>query len=197
MVPDGLQDSRVSQLASVNSPGGFRAYAGIQLIVPEGLSVGLLCVLNRSPRTPTAEDHATPRRLADRTLQFIAARRPRANQAAAIRDTLLIADDDEGIRPFLADRFASRGVRTLIACDGVEALRLYCENASRIAAVLTDFNMPEINGLALVRTLGAEPHPPICMVMSGRLAALNGATWPPRAFVWFSTNHFPSPSWMA
>ncbi len=172
VVADGLLDSRFCRLASVNGPGGFRAYAGVQLILSEGLSVGSLCVLNRAPRTPTADDHATLRRLADRALQLIAARRRHAQAPAdSLGNTLLIVDDDESIRSFLAVVFEKRGVRTLVACDGAEALRLYRENAQEIAAVLTDFVMPGIDGLTLVRTLRAEPHPPVCMVMSGRLVA--------------------------
>ena len=42
VVSDGLSDSRMSQLASVRGPDGFRAYAGVQLIMPEGLSIGSL-----------------------------------------------------------------------------------------------------------------------------------------------------------
>jgi len=168
VVSDGLSDARVSHLASVRGPDGFRAYAGVQLIMAEGLSVGSLCVLNRLPRTPTADDHATLRRLAERTLQLLAGRR-RANEPVSVRDTLLIADDERGIRSLLADLFEHRGVRTLVACDGAEALRLYHENAPRVAVVLTDLHMPGINGLTLVRTLSDQPGHPVCVVMSGHL----------------------------
>lgn len=171
VVSDGLLDSRFCHLTSVASPGGFRAYAGVQLILPEGLSIGSLCALNRSPRAPTADDHATLRRLADRALQLIAARRRHTPaRADAPCNTLLVVDDDENLRDFLATVFEDRGVRTLFARDGTEALRLYRENAPDIAAVLTDFMMPGIDGLTLVRTLRAEPRPPVCIVMSGRLA---------------------------
>lgn len=175
VVSDGLLDARFCRLSSVSGHGGFRAYAGVQLFLPEGLSAGSLCVLNRAPRSPTAKDHATLRRLADRTLQLVAARR-RHTAAAPLADArrrLLIADDDASIRTFLAMVFRKRGVPTLIACDGEEALRIYRENAHEIAAVLTDFVMPGIDGLTLVRTLRAEPNPPVCIVMSGRLAPNN------------------------
>jgi CheY-like chemotaxis protein len=171
IVTDGLRDPRFSRLASVSGPGGFQAYAGVQLILPEGLSVGSLCVLHRSPRTPTAGDRAALRRLADQAVRLISARRPRPTPVRAIRDTLLIADDDEGIRGILATFFASRGMRTLVAGDGAEALRLYRENAALIAGVLTDFDMPGISGLALVRALIGEPNPPVCVVMSAHLEA--------------------------
>ena len=168
-IADGLRDPRVSHLPSVNGPGGFRAYAGLQLILPEGLSVGSLCLLNRSPRAPTNEDHAMLRRLADRALRLIAARRQRPSLPRAARDALLIADDDDGVRMLLSGLFARRGVRTYIASDGGEALRLFQENAARIAVVLTDFTMPGMDGLALVRALGERPNPPACVVMSGHL----------------------------
>jgi CheY-like chemotaxis protein len=174
VVSDGLLDSRFCNLTSVTGPGGFRAYAGIQLILPEGLSVGSFCVMNRSPRSPTADDHATLRRLAERVLQLIAARRRDEHPPAVTsRSTLLVVDDDESIRGFLAAVFNKRGLRTLIARDGAEALQLYRENSLHIAAVLTDFVMPGVDGLTLVRTLRAEPHPPVCMVMSGRLGAVD------------------------
>jgi CheY-like chemotaxis protein len=170
-ISDGLADPRVSDLPSVNGPGGFRAYAGLQLIMPEGLSVGSICVMNRSPRTATPGDAATLRRLADRTLQLIAARRPRAPVAAPRRNTVLVVDDDCGIRMLLGEVFERLGVPALIAGGGGEALRLYRENESRIAVVLTDFNMPGVNGLALVRTLGRESNPPAFVVMSAHLGA--------------------------
>lgn len=172
VVADGQSDERFCRLAPVAGPDGFRAYAGIQLFMPEGLSVGSLCVVNRAPRTPTAEDQVHLRRLADRILELFAARRKSASTAAAdSRKILLVADDDENIRTFLTVILAKRKVRTLIARDGTEALRLYRAHASEVAAVLTDFVMPGMDGLSLVRTLRAEPHPPVCMVMSGRLAA--------------------------
>jgi two-component system cell cycle sensor histidine kinase/response regulator CckA len=67
-------------------------------------------------------------------------------------EVVLVVDDDATIRDLLAATLADHGYRVLVAADGTEAI----EQASRakdIACVITDFGMPEIDGMTLLRIL--------------------------------------------
>lgn len=51
VIPDTLRDERFVDNPLVTGPLGVRFYAGIPLIVDEGLAVGTVCVLDNRPRT--------------------------------------------------------------------------------------------------------------------------------------------------
>ena len=90
---------------------------------------------------------------------------------APVRRFVLIVDDEEPIRDLVATAFTRYKIPTLVANNGVEALRIYSERPGEIAVVLTDLHMPEMGGLQLISTLRREPNPPVIAVMSGWLDA--------------------------
>ena len=59
VVPDTRADARFARLPYVDCPDGYVAYAGAQLITPEGHSIGTLCLLDGVPREPTAAQRCT------------------------------------------------------------------------------------------------------------------------------------------
>ena len=66
---------------------------------------------------------------------------------------ILIVDEDEATRCTLADLLRGRDeYRVLVAGEGREAVRIFVEEA-RIDIVLTDIQMPEMNGLELVTAM--------------------------------------------
>ena len=71
--------------------------------------------------------------------------------------TVLIADDSPTIRGFA--RLALRGlpVELVEAEDGVQALLLLRESVPALA--LIDVNMPNLDGLGVLRALRADPDP--------------------------------------
>jgi CheY-like chemotaxis protein len=87
--------------------------------------------------------------------------------------TILIVDDEEPVRDFLAQLLADVGHRTLQAIHGAEALRLV-EN-ERPDLVIADIMMPVLNGAELCRRLkaGATTNaiPVILMSAAGPRAA--------------------------
>ena len=85
------------------------------------------------------------------------------------RRFVLIVDDEAPIRDLVATAFARYQIPTLVANNGVEALRIYSERPDEIAVVLTDLHMPEMGGLQLISTLRREANPPVIAVMSGWL----------------------------
>lgn len=64
----------------------------------------------------------------------------------------LIADDSPVIRDILAQALRAHGMHVLMASDGEEALAMLGAH-TRVDVVVTDIDMPRLDGLALVRTL--------------------------------------------
>ena len=69
--------------------------------------------------------------------------------------TVLIVDDDEGIRKMLVEMLSLEGYATETANNGREALELLAHGGPRI--VLLDLLMPEVDGRGVVERLSANP----------------------------------------
>jgi len=67
-------------------------------------------------------------------------------------ETLLLVEDEEGVRKLLTHVLQKRGYTVVAASDGEEALRIFERRGSEIHLVLTDMVMPRMGG----RTLGAR-----------------------------------------
>jgi two-component system chemotaxis response regulator CheY len=65
--------------------------------------------------------------------------------------TILIVDDFENTRFIVKFTLESRGYKILEASDGDEALKYF--DGSEIDLVVTDLNMPKMNGLQLVKEI--------------------------------------------
>ncbi|MBI5769933.1 MAG: response regulator [Verrucomicrobia bacterium] len=182
VVPDATADARFRDLPIVRRPDGYRAYAGAQLITPEGYSIGSLCVLDRHPRQPTAEQLAALRRHAIDAMALLELRRLRDNAPApsvivpvaaqAARRGVLVADDEIVVRQFLEYVLRESLVPAFSAEDGAAALKLFRRHSADIGLVLTDLNMPVMDGFRLIAELKGETNPPTVAVMSGRLDPL-------------------------
>lgn len=71
--------------------------------------------------------------------------------------TILIADDSASMRAMLVAIVEAAGDYQIIeASSGFEALRLLPRD--HVDLILTDVNMPDINGLELIRYLRANPN---------------------------------------
>jgi chemotaxis protein histidine kinase CheA len=64
----------------------------------------------------------------------------------------LVADDSPVVRDIVAQALRSFGLHVLVASDGEEALSIFKEHAG-VDIVVTDIDMPRLDGLGLVRTL--------------------------------------------
>lgn len=85
-------------------------------------------------------------------------RRP-ASPAARLEaghGTILLVDDQADLRRTGARVLRRYGYTVLEAANGVEALAVYGREGPRIDLVLTDFIMPEMNGIGLLERLRAE-----------------------------------------
>lgn len=78
---------------------------------------------------------------------------------------ILTVDDSPSMRQMIAFTLASAGYGVAEAADGRQGLELALRE--RFSLVLVDINMPEMDGLALLKALRAEPaykHTPLLML---------------------------------
>ena len=78
--------------------------------------------------------------------------------AAAPRSTILVVDDEAGVRVMVARMLSLNGYAVVSAQSGEEALAIVQDYAAPIDLVLTDVRMPEMSGPELVgRLLALRP----------------------------------------
>jgi two-component system, chemotaxis family, chemotaxis protein CheY len=70
----------------------------------------------------------------------------------------LIVDDSKTIRIVLRKILRELGYEVCEAVDGRDALNVIEAEKATVSLVLTDWNMPEMNGLDLVRNLRQDPQ---------------------------------------
>jgi CheY-like chemotaxis protein len=83
---------------------------------------------------------------------------------------VLVADDDEPVRRFVAGALRGAGCEVLEACDGREATRLV--NAHNLDVLITDLVMPVQEGLETTRTLRRQFPALGIIAMSGAFTGL-------------------------
>lgn len=69
---------------------------------------------------------------------------------------ILAVDDSASMRQMVRITLEGAGYKVVQACDGIEALTIAKTNTADL--VLTDVNMPRMDGLSLVRELRALDH---------------------------------------
>jgi CheY-like chemotaxis protein len=89
----------------------------------------------------------------------------------AAATTILVVDDEPGIRLLLELVLADKGFHVITARDGGEALRAAA--AAPPAVVLTDLMMPVLDGYVLIDRLRSAPRPrPAIIAMSAGTGAV-------------------------
>jgi two-component system chemotaxis response regulator CheY len=71
---------------------------------------------------------------------------------------ILAVDDSTSIRQMVAFTLKSAGYTVIEAADGQEGLDKANANASDITLVLTDQNMPRMDGITLIKSLRGMPQ---------------------------------------
>ncbi len=78
---------------------------------------------------------------------------------------ILVVDDDKTTRKILGLYLKSKGYEVVFAENGLDAMEQLGQETVNL--VMTDLNMPYMDGLELIKTIRAEPrvrHIPILMV---------------------------------
>jgi two-component system chemotaxis response regulator CheY len=70
----------------------------------------------------------------------------------------LVVDDSRAVRMILGKILREMGYEVREAANGREAFNLIQADKTAVQLVLTDWNMPEINGLELLRMLRRDPE---------------------------------------
>lgn len=86
--------------------------------------------------------------------------------------TILIVDDSESIREVVSFTLENAGYKVLVGTDGVDALQFL--NGGHIDLVLTDFHMPNMDGISLIREIRAKAdyqYTPILLLTTESQAA--------------------------
>jgi len=78
---------------------------------------------------------------------------------------ILVVDDEPEIRRLLVDVLSGPACRVVTAEDGVDAVRKL--QRGRFSAVVTDINMPRMDGLELLRWIKKNRRKEAVVVMSG------------------------------
>ena len=68
-------------------------------------------------------------------------------------ETILVVDDEEGVRVLTKKVLEQHGYHVLLASEGSEAVVVYAQHAGEIHAVVTDLMMPLMDGATLIRAL--------------------------------------------
>ena len=99
--------------------------------------------------------------------------------------TILLVEDEAGVRELAAKMLARLGFEVLTAPDGVEALALFQQHRAAIRCVLSDLTMPRMNGWATLTALRKlDPQLPVVLVSGYDEASVMAGDHPeqPQAF---------------
>jgi two-component system cell cycle sensor histidine kinase/response regulator CckA len=77
-------------------------------------------------------------------------------------ETVLLAEDHEGLRHLAVETLSGLGYEVLVACDGEQALNEFQRNRSRISLILLDVVMPKLSGPEVYERVCADaPNFPV------------------------------------
>lgn len=69
--------------------------------------------------------------------------------------TILVVDDSATVRKFVSVSLGMQGFNVVTACDGMDALEKL--PAQQVDLIITDLNMPQMDGFELIRSLRESP----------------------------------------
>jgi len=98
-----------------------------------------------------------------------------ASSAALQRTSVCVVDDDETYRTMLARALARAGYTVLTASGGKEALHVIANAPALPELIISDLNMPDLDGLSLVTRLRADQPDLKVLLISGSARAEHAA----------------------
>lgn len=85
----------------------------------------------------------------------------------SIKQTILVVDDEPSVRDALALELQAT-YDVLVASDGLDAIRIYEHNLERVAAIVTDLNMPRLSGQLVTEWVHhIRPQLPVVIISGG------------------------------
>lgn len=98
---------------------------------------------------PARQRSAVPHRVAAARGAHPRCRRGEPPQGGLMKETILLVDDEQGIRTVMGLSLRDAGYNVITVASGEEALQLFAERP--IPIVITDIRMPGMNGLDLLK----------------------------------------------
>ncbi|HET9402769.1 MAG TPA: response regulator [Candidatus Acidoferrales bacterium] len=87
-------------------------------------------------------------------------------------ETLLLAEDNEGLREMIREVLGILGYNVIVALDGADAVEQFKSHSAEISLIVMDFVMPQLNGPdAYARIAQLKPGVPV-IFMSGHAEAV-------------------------
>jgi DNA-binding NtrC family response regulator len=78
-----------------------------------------------------------------------------------------VVDDEESIRTVLRETLIQHGYRVLMASDGAEATVMFARNLAEVKMVITDLDMPFMDGVALLKVVKRMKPDVLAIVSTG------------------------------
>ena len=71
---------------------------------------------------------------------------------------IMVVDDSPTVVKFVSFALRSTGCKVITACDGMDALEKLSAAESGVDLIITDLNMPNVDGYELIKTLRENPE---------------------------------------
>jgi CheY-like chemotaxis protein len=97
---------------------------------------------------------------------------PENSDATNENSTVLVVDDDPAVRKVIAAFLGSDGFSILEAQNGVQAVEVFGTSRGQIVLVITDVEMPVMDGLEAVARMKAIDQSVRVLIISGHPAKL-------------------------
>ncbi len=82
-------------------------------------------------------------------------------------ETILLVEDEETLRDYLATVLKSKGYQVFSAADGQTALDLFGTHRVKINLILADFGLPKLDGPDLIKRIKSLEKNAVIVIMSG------------------------------
>ncbi len=139
----------------ISAHGGF-----VEVESRSGSGTEFFLYLPTTDATPNAKDIFTHGESSEPTIN-------------ARRATILVVEDEPGLRELLLEFLSDRGFNVITARDGEEGLRLF-ESHPDISVVLSDLGLPRLGGDELLARIKAQKPKVKCILATGYLTAKAG-----------------------
>lgn len=92
----------------------------------------------------------------------------------AIADVILVVEDEGSVRTLLMGALRGQGFIVLGALDGEDALRVCAAHSGSIHLLVTDYNMPQMDGRELIRRATVIRPKMKMLCITGHLEKIEG-----------------------
>lgn len=78
-----------------------------------------------------------------------------------MKKNILVIEDMTGVRNIIIDALYIQGYNTIAAANGAEAMEILNKDFNKIDLIISDYNMPKMNGMELLTNVRASSNPNI------------------------------------